>query len=245
MNNYGMNYNPPYYPALFEKYGFNTYFEQYLFKRRIADPVPDVFKRRIEILQKRYNIRVSNLEGVSLATAAEYFRTVYNEAWGGYSDFNPMTFEAAQSLMKELKPVLEKRILIFAFHENKPIGFFVNIPELNEIFKFVDGNLNIIGKLKFLYHKWKGTPKTMVGLVFGVAKEWQGRGIEGAMINWASEFFTEHPIYKDIVLTWIGDFNPRMLKVAEKIGAKKFREMKTYRYLFDREKPFKRYPVVE
>ena len=46
--------------------------------------------------------------------------------------------------------------------------------------------------------------------------------------------------YKDLQLNWIGDFNPPMMKIAESAGATIYKTHITYRYLFDREKPFTR-----
>ncbi len=244
-NTYGSNYNPPYYPKLFENYGFDTYFTQYLFSRDVYEPVPEIFLRKLQILRKKFGVEARNMIGVSAEELTRDFLTVYNGAWVDYAGFKPMTLKTATELMKKLKPILDRRIVFFAYEGAKPIGFFINIPELNEIFKYVDGNMNWIGKLKFLYHKWRNTPRTMVGLIFGVVKEWHGRGIEGMMIYEAGQYLHPRDLYDRIVMTWIADFNPKMLHVAENIGSKPFREMKTYRYLFDRDKPFERHPVVE
>src|SRR5690554_718218 len=244
-NSYAMNYNPPYYPDLFESYGFKTYFYQYLYKRPVVLPVQDVFVRKVERLKDVSNIRVNTVVGKPLPKVAEDFRTVYNAAWGGHDHFKPLSSEAAQKIMNSLKPIIDKRIVFFAYHNDKPIGFFVNIPELNEIFKHVNGNLNWIGKLKFLYHKWNRTPKTMVGIVFGVVREWHGKGVEGAMIHWAGDYLNRKTQYNEIVMTWVGDFNPKMIKVCENLGAERYREMKTYRYLFDPSAVFERCPIVE
>lgn len=243
-NSYAMNYNPPYYPELLEGYGFQTYFVQHLYKRPVYLPVQDVFVRKIERLREHSNIEVNNVAGKALDRVAEDFRTVYNAAWGGHDNFKSMTKSGAQKIMKSLKPIIDKRIVFFAYHNDEPIAFFVNIPELNEIFKYVHGNLNLWGKIKFLYHKWRGTPRTMVGIVFGVAREWHGKGVEGAMIHWAGEYLKKKKLYDEIVMTWVGDFNPKMLKVCENLGATRYREMKTYRYLFDRSKEFERCPIV-
>src|SRR5690554_6808695 len=190
-NSYGMNYNPPYYPKLFENYGFETYFNQYLYKRPVLLPVQEVFIRKNKNLKEKAGVSVNNVTGKTLAEITQDFLTVYNAAWGGYDNFKPMRLSMAQKIMNSLKPVIDKRIIIFAYHGKTPIGFFINIPELNEIFKHVNGNLNLFGKLKFLYHKKRGTPRTMVGIVFGVAKEWQGKGVEGAMIDWAGSYLTD------------------------------------------------------
>lgn len=246
MNSYGMNYNPPYYPELFENYGFKTYFEQYLYSRPVLLPVQEVFIRKLERLMEIQKITVSNAVGMKPDQIANNFVKVYNGAWGGHENFKPMKLIQAQKLVKSLKPVMDKRIVIFAFDQyGEPIGFFINIPELNEIFRYVNGNLNFLGKMKFLYHKWKGTPRTMVGIVFGVVRDWHGKGVEGAMIHWAGEYLKKKKLYDKIVMQWIGDFNPKMIKVAENLGAERYREMKTYRYLFDRNAPFERCPIVE
>jgi len=46
--------------------------------------------------------------------------------------------------------------------------------------------------------------------------------------------------YKELEMNWIGDFNPTMMRVAERVGGKIRKTHTTYRYLFDRTKEFKR-----
>jgi hypothetical protein len=50
--------------------------------------------------------------------------------------------------------------------------------------------------------------------------------------------------YKDTILTWIGDFNPRMLKVIGNLGTELYRTLTTYRLYFDSSIPFERHPVL-
>lgn len=244
-NSYGMNYNPPYYKAFFEAFGFQTYYEQYMFKRDMKIPAQQKFVEKSDRIMNREGYSITNVRKMKLEEIAENFRTVYNNAWGGHNNFQNMNSSTANKIMTQLKPVYDKDIMVFAFYKDKPIAFYINIPELNEIFKYVNGNLNWIGKLKFLYHKWKKTPKTMVGIVFGVDRKFQGRGIEGAMIKWAQENIVSLNKYNETVLTWIGDFNPKMLKVCENLGAEVYRTYITYRYLFDRTKEFKRCPIID
>ena len=175
---------------------------------------------------------------------ADDFLEVYNGAWAGHEGFKEMKRETAHKLIKSMKPVMDPRIVIFAYHEERPIGFFVCIPELNEIFKYVHGNLNWWGKLKFLWYKKMKPPRTMYGLVFGVVPDWQGKGVEGAIVVYASETIQKNGWYDDLIMTWIGDFNPKMMRINENLGATVTRKYATLRYLFDRNKPFERHPVV-
>lgn len=241
---YGTNYNPPYYVELFERYGFGLYFKQLFFKREARTPVQPIFHRKYDQLRNDPDFRVRDVRGLSVERIAEDFRSVLNSAWVDHEGFKPMSAEAALRTVKAMAQVMDPRIVIFVDYKEQPVAFYVNLPELNEIFRHVNGNLDLIGKLKFLWHKWRGTVKTMTGIVFGVAKEWQGKGIEGAMIVYMSEQLIAKGIYQDTVLTWIGDFNPRMLKVCRNLGAENYRTLATYRYLFDRSKPFERLPII-
>ena len=241
---YQINYNPSYYQGFFELYGFKTYYEQYVFWRRTDAPAQEIIVRKAEMLKFVEGFEVRSVRGVSEEQLALDFVSVYNESWGNHAGFSPMKLAQAQAIMKAIKPVKDPDISLFAFYKNKPIGFYINLPELNQIFKHVHGNLNVWGKLVFLWHKWRKTPHTMYGIVFGIVPEWQGRGVEGAMIKYAEDHIVPKGQYVDTILTWIGDFNLKMLRICENLNAQRQRTLITYRYLFDREKPFERHPFI-
>ncbi len=242
---YGMNYNPEYYRKLFDAYGFKTYYEQYVFQRPVYLPTQDVLVQKSEELRKEGSgYHCKTIDPKNLPKFAEDFRTIYNNAWGGHSSFKPMEKEQALNIMNKLKPVLDPDIVFFAYYKEEPIGFYVNIPELNELFKYVNGNLNWWGKIKFMYHKLRGDCKTMYSIVFGVTKEYQGKGVEGFMVKFAESIVYPKRKYTNIVLTWIGDFNPKMLKVIDNLECTKWRTYITCRIIFDPKIPFERAPIM-
>jgi GNAT superfamily N-acetyltransferase len=147
----------------------------------------------------------------------------------------------AKALMKQMKPIIDEKIIWFGYYNDEPIAFYINLPEVNQIFKYVNGKLDLIGKLKFLYHKWAKTCNKMIGLVFGVVPEHQGKGIEGALvIATAGMVQDEYPRYENLEMNWIGDFNPKMIRVVEQVGGDIVKTHHTYRKLFDETKEFKR-----
>jgi len=242
---YGTNYNPPYYMELLERYGFQVYFDQLFFKRSAQLPTQPIFHRKYDQIMRDPDYRVADATGRSVEQIAEDFRTVLNAAWVDHDNFKPMERSTALKIVGAMKPVMDKRLLIFVYHRAVPIAMYISLPELNEIFRFVDGDLNWLGKLKFLWHKWRRTVKNVTGIVFGVAKEHQGKGIEGVLIVHGEKNIVHPGHYKDTVLTWVGDFNPKMIRVCENLGAENYRTLATYRYLFDRLKPFEHHPVIE
>lgn len=242
--NYQVNYNPPYYKNLFESFGFRIYFNQILFKRLMHTQLSPMYKRVYDKVMADKKFEIKNIVGHPLTKVAEDFRAVYNGAWATHKGFKPMKPEAAQKIMKALKPIIDRRIIVFVYYDQNPIAFYVNIPELNEIFKHVNGNMNGWGKLKFLYYQRFQKRKTMTGIVFGVVKEWHGKGIDAAMIKWYRENIVDSVEYEDTVLTWIGDFNPKMIKVAQLLGGKEYRKLATFRIYFDPSVVFERHPMI-
>ncbi|SNR73551.1 GNAT family N-acetyltransferase [Hymenobacter mucosus] len=245
--NYGMFYHPPYYQQLFETYGFQVFFKQYTCYREVAVHLHPTFSRAFDTYAQQYpTFRFQHGSKRDAEKLARDFHHVYNLAWANHSGVNPMPLEKARELVREMKPVLDERLLWFAYHNDEPIAFFVSLPELNQIFKHVGRNFNLWGKLRFLWEKRKymqRPDKKLFGVIFGVVPEWQGKGIESAlMVHARAEFMRAG--YTDIEMNWIGDFNPRMLALTRSIGARIYKTHVTYRFLFDRTRPFERSPII-
>jgi GNAT superfamily N-acetyltransferase len=244
--NYGMFYHAPYYQQLFEQYGFQVYFKQYTCHRSVAAPLHPSFERAAERFAQDPSYRFAHSVGRSVEQMTYDFHRVYNLAWANHSGVSAMSLEKARKLVKQMKPVLDPRLLWFAYHNDKPVAFFVSLPELNQIFKHVGPRLNLLGKLRFLWEQWqfqRRQPKKMFGVIFGVVPDYQGQGVESAMLVYAQQEFLRAG-YTDIEMNWIGDFNPRMLVLIRSIGARIYKTHVTYRKLFDENRPFERCPVI-
>jgi GNAT superfamily N-acetyltransferase len=170
---------------------------------------------------------------------------VYNRAWVTHDNFKGMPKEQAMSIMNKLKPVLDERLIWFVYYQGTPVGFYISLPELNEIFKRVGDNLNLIGKLKFLYYKTLGICRNSFGVAFGIDPAHQGKGIEGFMFQHMAEVIQRKKLYDGIIITWIGDFNPKMIAIIKSLGGSKIRQMATYRKLFSPDAVFERAPLID
>ena len=242
--NYGMFWHPPYYRQLFEQYGFQLYFKQYTCYRTTAAPLHAAFAKRTE--EHAETFRFAHARKSDLEQLAQDFHHVYNLAWARHSGVKPMTLDQARNIAKEMKPVLDERLLWFAYRGTEPVAFFISLPELNQIFKHVGRRLNLVGKLRFVWARWRfmrRPDKRMFGIIYGVVPEYQGKGVDAAMLVYARQAFLDAG-YADLEMNWIGDFNPRMLVTTRSIGANIVKTHATYRYLFDRERVFERSPII-
>ena len=243
--NYNCNYNFPYYQQFFENYGFQTYFEQFTFARKVLDPLNPKLQEKANRIFKNpdYSFRHIRLREINLFT--DYFREIYNQAWASHKGVPQLSAQVAKHLMKQMKPIIDEKIMWFGFYKNEPVAFFIILPEVNQIFKHVNGKLDLLGKLKFLWHKYRKTCNKMYGVVFGIVPEHQGKGLEGAIIESVRRLVQgSYQRYENFEMNWIGDFNPKMIHVVDQVGSYKSKVHKTYRYLFDRTKPFKRHPMI-
>lgn len=241
---YQMNYNPPYYVKLFEDYGWKMYFKQFVLQRNILDPVQEKFTVKYNHLMKEGGYHFEHVRKKNLVKYGEDFLHIYNNAWGGHANFKKLRREQAMKLFKSLKPILAEELAWFGYYKDDPIAFFIMIPDMNQVFKDFNGKFGLIQKIKTFFRIKRRVSDKCYGIVFGVVPDHQGKGVDGGIIHAAS--LKIHPInfWNHMEMVWIGDFNVKMLKVAQDVGGEIYKTYHTMRYLFDRTKPYKRLPLM-
>ncbi len=174
------------------------------------------------------------------------FVAVFNETWASFKEnFKPLEVSYTLKSLKKAKSILEEEFLWIAYHKGKPIAIYLMYPDVNMILKHLNGRLTLPALIKFLYLKRKKTITRARGVLMGVLPAFQGLGVEaGIIINLVNVFKTK-PHYTEIEFSWVGDFNPKMRKIFMSVGSVSAKHYITYRYLFDRDKEFVRFPIPE
>jgi hypothetical protein len=242
---YGMFYHLPYYKDLFEAYGFKEYFKQFTFYRQVMKPLHEAVLLRASRIRNNPDYVFTHFRMKEADVFGEFFRLVYNRAWVKHLGVSEMTLEQSKDLMRKMKPIIDEKLIWFGFYKGEPIAFFVMLPEMNQYFRHLNGKLDLKGMLTFLWHKWRKTCRKMMGIVFGVVPEHQGKGVETAIVCAARDVLQEsYRQYDDMEMNWIGDFNTAMIKTIKMMGAEQNKTYITYRKLFDPSKPFERHPIT-
>jgi hypothetical protein len=243
--NYQCTYNFSYYKDFFEEYGFQVYFYQLTFSRPVQGPLSPKLWAKAELIAKDPNYEIRFLRRDEINKLPEYILTVYNRAWGNRYENPELSMTQAELIVKQMKPILDRRLLYFGFYKGEPISFFLSLPEINQIFKYVNGKLDFIGKIKFLWHTLMKTNRKAFGILFGVVPEHQAKGLDGAMVLESRRVLQdEYRRYDEYEMNWIGDFNPKMINIVEQVGGTVNKKHATYRKLFDPTRPFKRAPIL-
>jgi hypothetical protein len=245
---YTMNYNPPYYRRLFEAYGFKNFYNQICWSLPVAGTSTQLqpkFYQAHSSFASNPDFTASYLQKGDLKKLAADFCTVYNKAWASHEGNKEMSQQQAYKLFASMKPIMDKKLIWFAYHKGEPVAMWINIPDINQIVKYLGGQFNWWAKLRFMLLRYIGVCTKFVGIIYGIVPEFQGTGVDYFMIVEAEKVIKASTRYKQVELQWQGDFNPKMLNISRNLGAEQSRLLTTYRYQFDRQRPFHRHPMLK
>lgn len=244
----GMPYNKKYYKDYFEEFGFKNYFEQYSYHKEVRDSegriihFPDRIMKIAEWLSKRPGYSFRHFEFRIKEKFVKDIVEIYNTTWSVFKeDFTPLDPLILEESLEKAKSIIDEKLIWFAYYNNKPIAFFVLFPDLNQIIKHFDGKLHLWNMIRFLYYKTTHKITRARALVGGVHPSHQNSGVESAIFFHIYKVFEKKPWYKELELSWVGDYNPRMIAIYEAIDARKAKTHITYRFMTNSGQTFIRY----
>ncbi|WP_291781881.1 hypothetical protein, partial [Cecembia sp.] len=182
---YNMNYNPPYYQNLFEKYGFEVFYNQICWSLDVANAENQLSSKFYESHANYFSdpdFKVKHLKKNKLPEFARDLSTVYNKAWAKHEGNKEISPQHALKLFESMKPILDEKLIWFTYYKEEPILMWINLPDINQIIKHLDGKFGIWEKIKFFFLKTFGKNRNFVGIVFGIVPEFQGKGVDYYMI---------------------------------------------------------------
>lgn len=241
---YGISFNPRYYEKLFEGYGFKNYYNQYYYSLPAYGTLGDKYRERHAKFASKPDYSVRHIDKNHLSKFAKDFSIIYNLAWAQHKEGKEISSEAAFKLFNKMKPVMDETLVWFAYYKDQPIGMWINIPDLNQYFKYFNGKFGLWEKLRLLVLQKTKPSRKINGVAFGIVPKFQALGIDAFMIYSGALVIRKEGRYDLIEMGWAGDWNPRMVAVYKAIGGTQSRRMVTYRYNFDRTLPFEKHPVV-
>jgi len=247
---FGMPYHKKYYRAFFEDYGFKNYFEQYSYHRVLRSKsnktieFPPRIMKIAEWLSKRPGYSFHHFEIRNREKYVKDMVEIYNSAWSVFKeDFTPLDPLFLLGSIEKAKPILDEELIWFAYFNDKPIAFFILFPDLNQILKHFEGRIHSWNILRFTYYKLTHKMTRLRAVAGGVHPSYQNSGVESAIFFHLYQVFKKKSWFDELELSWVGDFNPKMIAIYEALGAHKVKTHITFRYLINSKLPFKRYKI--
>ena len=241
---FGMPYNKPYYQRLFSDYGFEVYFEQFSYHLDRSKPFPERFWKIAEWVANKPHFRFEHVKFKNIEQHLKEFTHIYEEAWASHDNHQEVDLDDVRGMMRVARLIADEEFIWFAYHDDEPVLFFGMIPDWNQLLSRMNGKLNLWSLLKFFwYKKMKRITRTRI-LIMGVVPKFQGSGLESAVFWHLDKIMKRKPWYKEVELSWVGDFNPKMVAMYKSVGGVHAKTHWTMRYLFDRNAPFERAPKL-
>jgi len=241
---FGMPYNKPYYLQLFENYGFKVYFEQFSYHLNHKEPFPERFWKIAEWVAKKPNFRFEHVRFDNIEKYIQDFVKIYELAWARFDNHQAVDLDDIRGMMKIAKLIADEEFIWFAYYNDEPVLLFGMIPDWNQILKKLNGKSNWWSILKFIWYKKIRTITRSRILIMGVVPKFQGTGLESAVF-WHMDKVMQRKLWiNEVELSWVGDFNPKMMAIYQSVGGVHAKTHYTMRYLFDRTVPFERAPML-
>ncbi len=228
---FGMNYHLPYYQVLFKNYGFTVLYQQITNHLEVNKPFPERFTKIANWVANKPGYTFEHLDAKNLDKYATDFIEIYNDAWKDFENFVPINMQTTLESFEKMKVIMDEKLIWFAYIHNEPASFVVILPDANQMIKNINGKLNLFGKLQFAYNRWRGVNR-MRAVVMGTKQAFQKHGLESALFIKLKEYVLPLKQYQELELSWVGDFNDKMLSLHEATGAKFGKKHLTMRKVF-------------
>ncbi len=220
-----MTYNPKYYLKHMEERGLQKEIDLLAYEVDYPVTMPEVIIKISERAEKRNGIVFRQLDKKNFDREVQIMLDIYNDAWEKNWGFVPMTKKEWEHTAKDLKAIIDERLVVFAEVEGEPAGFIVGLADLNQVFKEIpNGSLFPTGLFKLL--TFKKRVNRMRVPTMGVKKKFRRIGLETMLYRKCQMNAEEAGIYRKCEASWILEDNINMNRPLIKMG---FDAYKTYR----------------
>jgi hypothetical protein len=228
---YGMNYNPPYYEEFFKQYGFETIYEQITNHLAVRNPFPERFTKIANWVANKPGYTFEHFSKKNSDKYLQDLMEIYNDGWKDFDNFTPIKKDILKESFKKMEVIMDEKLIWFAYVNGEPASFVVIIPDANQMIKGFNGKMGLLEKLKFVYKRWVGVNR-MRAIVMGTKSTFQKHGLESALFIKLKEYVLPMEQYDELELSWVGDFNDKMLSIHQATGATFGKRHLTMRKIF-------------
>ena len=221
---FGIPYNPEYYKKHFEAWGLQKAQDLVAFK---MDPIqiPDYLKHAAVKLKQRnrFTVRCLNLDRFEKEISILW--DIYNSAWSRNWGFVPMTRKEFEFSAQEMKSIVQPEFCLIAEVKGEPAGFSLALPDINQVFKQLDGRLFPFGWARFLWQKNKIDAYRVPML--GVKKKFRRLGIDAWFYHETLRLFVEKKI-KWFEMSWLLADNKSIVDPMHRMGGQIYKRHRIY-----------------
>lgn len=221
-----MPYNPPYYPEFLERDNWHQAKDAYAYNFPLDEPLPKEFDKGYRIACKSgVKFRPLRTKGKAFEQDCISLYHLFTRAFANNWSSTPRSEAEFLDEARELQTLVDPDVFPVAEYNGEMVGFFMGLPDYNIPLKHVNGKLNWLGIIKFLWYR----RQIDRGRVIAVCSlpEYRRKMVPLALIYLGMQGgIQKGKPYKRAELSWVYEDNYPSRKLIEASGGKIY---KTYR----------------
>lgn len=221
-----MPYNPFYYPEFMEKDGWDKAKDAYAYDLQLDKPLIAQFEKAYRIACKSgITFRPLRTKGEAFEQDCISLYHLFTRAFANNWSSTPRTEQEFLTEAKALQSLVDPAIFPIAEDNGEMVGFFMGLPDYNIPLKQVNGKLNLLGILKFLWYRRQIDRARVIAICS--LPEYRRKMVPLALIYLGMQGgIQKGKPYKRAELSWVYEDNFPSRKLIEASGGK---ISKTYR----------------
>jgi len=219
-----MTYNQPFQVKLAEQFGLKKCMDLVAY-RLTKDKAPsERILRVVRARAKRTRVKIRTLDMRQFDREVKLIKDVYNQSWAANWGFIPMDDAEFEYVAKDLRQIVDPRIVLIAEHEGKAVGFSLALPDINQALIKLRGRLFPLGLLKLLWHtKVRNKVNGLRMITFGILEEYRKQAID--LMLYTETFYRGSQLgYEWAELSWILETNDLMRRAADDMQARLYKK---------------------
>ena len=174
-----MPHSRKWYGPLLEAQGYHALKDMFAYWVEVDFEAPRMMSALIERFSRQVRVRALNRSKFS--EEIEVLRDIFNDAWSENWGFVPFTRAEFAELGNSLRLLVPDEAIAIAEVDGVPAAFMVGLPNLNEIFSELDGNLFPFGWARLIRQLKSRKVRTARIPLMGVRKQFQDTALGAAL----------------------------------------------------------------
>jgi len=220
-----MPYAPEDYLRFAEDYGFQKAKDLYAYLAKVELFAWEKYERLTNLMRERADITVRGVNMKKWREETERIREIYSASWSRNWGFVPMTEAEFDHTVKQLKPIINPRLLLILEVNRVPAGFSLTLPDISPALKKANGRLFPLGFLRFLWALRKAEQVRVI--LLGIRPEFQKRGLAGLLLTETARAILRAG-YKTAEMSWTLEDNLLINKALERVGGRPYKKYRIY-----------------
>lgn len=223
-----MPYNPSYYPKFMTKGGWQKAQDAYAYDFSLAKPLPEKFEKAYTIACKSgITFRPIRLKGPGFKQDCRSIYRLFNQTFTNNWSSTPRTEAEFIEQAQDLQTIIDPDLFPVAEDNGTMIGFWMGLPNYNIPLQKVNGQLNWLSMLKFLWYRRQINELRVIAMCS--LPEYRRKMVSLALIYLGMEgSIKEDKPYQRAELSWVWENNLSSRKLIEAAGGKIYKTYRVY-----------------